>query len=209
MSRAATARLFVAVELPREVREQLREWARSAVVTLRAAGAPGGALRVLDADSLHLTMCFLGSRPVAEIEALAGVLASCEGRAGELSLGAPLWLPPRRPHALAVEVRDRAGELSALHERLGEELASVSGWLPERRRFTPHVTVARVRRGGRRRPRRGATATGDPAEPARERALPATPRLSFAPEALVLFRSWLRAEGASYEPLASRMLALH
>jgi hypothetical protein len=37
----------------------------------------------------------------------------------------------------------------------------------------------------------------------RERLLPATPPLSFLPSELVLYRSWLSPEGASYEPLAA------
>jgi hypothetical protein len=36
-----------------------------------------------------------------------------------------------------------------------------------------------------------------------ERDLSPTPSLSFVPEELVLYRSWLSPEGASYEPLAS------
>ncbi len=196
----------MAVELPPRVREQLAVWARSVSATLRAGGGSRGALRILEADSLHLTLCFLGSRPVAEIDAFARALVSCGEHACELSLGAPLWLPRRRPHALAVEVHDHGGQLAAVHERLSAELASVSGWLPERRRFTPHVTVARVRRGARARSRSAASSA---ANATGERPLPATPRLSFAPDALVLFRSWLAAEGASYEALASCQLALH
>jgi hypothetical protein len=37
----------------------------------------------------------------------------------------------------------------------------------------------------------------------RERALPATPQLSFVPRELVLYRSWLSPNGASYEALAA------
>ncbi|HLH13718.1 MAG TPA: 2'-5' RNA ligase family protein, partial [Solirubrobacteraceae bacterium] len=67
-----------------------------------------------------------------------------------------------------------------------------SGWLPERRRFRPHVTVARVRRGAA----RGSRSSG-------ERALPPTPRASFHAGEVVLYRSWLEPQGARYEELAS------
>jgi 2'-5' RNA ligase len=210
MSRGATARLFVAVDPPLEVREQLVEWARGVAVAARESGSARGSLRLLDAESLHLTLCFLGSRPVGEIDALAAALAvevaaevehTCE-----LSVGAPLWLPPRRPHALAVEIHDPGGELARVQERVSGALVAASAWRPERRRFRPHITLARVRgRVGGSRPasdRAGARAD----RPGRELSLPATPRLSFTPEAIVLYRSWLAPEGATYEALASRGL---
>jgi 2'-5' RNA ligase len=208
MSRGATARLFVAIDPPVEVCEQLVEWARGVAAGARAAGGSPGALRLLGAHSLHLTLCFLGSRPVEEIDGLAATVGARAEHDCELSVGAPLWLPPRRPHALAVEIHDRSGELARVQERVSGALASASGWAPQRRRFRPHITLARVRGGAapRRRPTSGAGSAG--AERSRrEQPLPATPRLSFAPEAIVLYRSWLAPEGATYEALARSDLA--
>ncbi len=197
MSRGATARLFVAVDPPLQVCEELAEWAREQALSSRSAGSPNGALRPLEAQSLHLTLCFLGSRPVGEIEALAATLAPSGEHAYELSVGAPLWLPPRRPRALAVEIHDRDGELVRLQRRVSGALASVSTWEPERRRFRPHITLARVRRAAT------ATRRSTSDRMGREQSLPATPRLSFTPEAIALYRSWLAPEGARYEALAS------
>jgi 2'-5' RNA ligase len=202
MSRGATARLFVAVDPPLEVREQLVEWARDVAAAAREVGSARGSLRLLDAESLHLTLCFLGSRPVGEIEALAGALAAKAEHACELSVGAPLWLPARRPHALAVEIHDRDGELTRVQERISGALIGASAWRPERRRFRPHITLARVR--GRVGGHRAATGVGGAGaeRPGRELSLPPTPRLSFTPEAIVLYRSWLAPTGATYEALA-------
>jgi RNA 2',3'-cyclic 3'-phosphodiesterase len=199
MSRGASARLFVAVDPPPAAAAELAEWAREVGSSMRLGASGQGILRLLDAPSLHLTLCFLGSRPVAEIQTLAGALTDCPEGSFELTVGAPLWLPPRRPRALAVEVHDRSGELAHLQERVSLALVSVSDWQPQRRRYRPHITLARVRQGGARR-RMG---DGGAAEGAREQVLPATPRLSFTPEAIVVYRSWLSREGASYEELAS------
>jgi 2'-5' RNA ligase len=206
MSRGATARLFVAVDPPLQACERLHEWARAVADAARAAGGARGSLRVLDAQSLHLTLCFLGNRPVDEIESLAAALAPCAAQACELSVGAPLWLPPRRPHALAVEIHDRDGKLRELQQRVSEALRAASGWQPEPRRFRAHITLARVRGGARR--RRGGTpvAADDRTRSGRPpggRELPATPSIGFAPRAIVLYRSWLAQDGASYEALAS------
>jgi 2'-5' RNA ligase len=206
MSRGSTARLFVTVDPPLAAREELAEWARMVAASVRAAGGSPGALRLLDAELLHLTLCFLGSRPVGEIEDLAGAVESCSEHTCELSVGAPLWLPLRRPHALAVEIHDRSGELARVQQRVSRALSSVSRWEPERRRFRPHITLARVRRtigrgvaGSRRRGSDGASV----ARPGHELALPTTPRLDFLAQEIVLYRSWLAAEGATYEALAS------
>jgi 2'-5' RNA ligase len=153
---------------------------------------------VLDPDLLHVTMCFLGNRPVEEIDAIGGRLPTVVDGDCELSLGAPLWLPPRHPRVLAVELHDDSGGLERLRQRLLDALREVCdfergapGGAPERRRgFRPHVTVARMR---------------SDAAP-RQRALAPTPALSFRPSALVLYRSWLSQDGASYEALAAAPL---
>jgi RNA 2',3'-cyclic 3'-phosphodiesterase len=195
MSRVALARLFVAVDPPSEVREQLLAWARAAVTRLAAQRRRGafGELRVLDSEALHLTLCFLGGRPVDEIEEIGAALGDCAQQVGELSLGAPLWLPPRRPRTLAVEVHDRDGGLARLHGAVRRAIADVTDWQAERRRFRAHITVARMR---------GRNAAQRPFQ-VREPALPATPSLSFIPASVVLYRSWLSPSGASYEALAT------
>ncbi len=198
MSRGATARLFVAVDPSLQAREELADWARGVAAGSRMAGSPRGGLRLLDARSLHLTLCFLGSRPVGEIEALVATISACSEDACELSVGAPLWLPPKRPHALAVEIHDRSGVLARVQERVSGALSRASGWEPQRHRFRPHVTLARIRRGA------AGVRRGTLEQSGREQQLlPATPRLSFTPDAIVLYRSWLAPEGASYEALAS------
>jgi RNA 2',3'-cyclic 3'-phosphodiesterase len=194
VSRDPTARLFAALDLPEQACEELADWGVSVAAAARAAGRARGSLRLLPADVMHLTLCFLGSRPVSEIDALAATIPGCAGHACELALGAPVWLPARRPRSLAVEVHDHDGELGRLHDDLESALARACGWEPERRRFRAHVTVARVRGGDRRRRR------GEQAEPWPE--LPPTPQASFFGESLTLYRSHLGPGGATYEGLA-------
>jgi 2'-5' RNA ligase len=203
MSRGSVARLFVAVDVPAEGREAIAAWGKEAVRAAAAATEartlPG--LRVIDADSVHLTLCFLGSRPVGEIEAAAAVLPGCAAHACELRLGAPVWLPRRRPRALAVAVSDDPpGELERLHGQLRDALTAATGWEPERRRFRAHITSVRVRGGSRRR-RDGRG--GLDAAVLTAVALPATPRVSLLPETLTLYRSVLAPAGARYEALES------
>ena len=183
MSRHPRARLFVAAELPADVRAELVAWARSAL-----AGPARHAVRLLEADLMHVTLCFLGSRPVEEIDAIAGAVAALDAEPCEVALGAPVWLPPRRPRALAIELSDEEGALSDLQGAVVGELERSVDWQPERRRFRPHVTVARVRGG----------ALVDS-----RASLPATPALHAPIATVSLLRSWLSPAGARYEALAT------
>ncbi len=141
--------------------------------------------RAVEAAGLHVTICFLGTQPIERVGEIAAVVTAEARPLGPLSLGAPAWLPRRRPRALAVELHDETGSLSDLAGDLGRALGAAIGWEPESRRFRPHVTVARMRPGA--------------VAPAR---LEPTPVLVFEPEALTLYRSRLEPEGAVYEPLA-------
>jgi RNA 2',3'-cyclic 3'-phosphodiesterase len=134
-------RLFVALELPEAARSVLEAWRASAVSDV--AG-----LRPVRAEDLHVTLCFLGSRPAGEISEIG---AACGVAAGEpvieSAFGEPVWLPRRRPRVLAVGLDDADGALARLQSTLSAALAAGGWYAPESRPFLPHVTVARVRSG--------------------------------------------------------------
>ena len=129
----AVPRLFTGLELP------------SAVAAALAAGRGGlvGA-RWIDPGDYHVTLRFIGDvEPrLADdvVEALEGVRAR-PMRIVFDGLGA---FGGDRPHALVARVRPN----EALSELQGEQERRLRriGLKPEPRRFTPHVTLARLRR---------------------------------------------------------------
>lgn len=179
-------RLFVAVDPPPELAAEIASWARA---------ARGPRMRVMSPERIHLTLAFLGAMTEHDVGPIAGAIdfavAETLGGPIELELGAPAWLPPRRPRALAVEVRDPSGRLAELRDALAEALAQTIGWEPEHRRFRPHLTAARM--------------SGEP--PGRTDLAP-TPAASFTVAELVLYRSFLEPHGARYEALERTPLAL-
>jgi len=177
------ARLFVALELPGEVRDRVATW-RDAVV----AGVPG--LRPVAVDGLHVTLCFLGSVEVGAVDAIASACGVVRGMpAASLTVRRGIWLPARRPGVLAVELFDDGGPLGAVQAALSEALAAGGWYKPEQRPFLAHVTVARVGRGVR---------------VLRGSELPVlSGELSFPGSMVTLFRSRLSGAGARYEGLAS------
>jgi 2'-5' RNA ligase len=178
-------RLFVALELPEEVRSELVRWRDTAVM-------PG--LRAIPAESLHLTLCFLGSVAAEEVAAIGDACAVALDGAGRhpfpLALGTVAWLPRRRPQVLAAALADPWEELSRHRAALAGTLTAGGWYRPESPPFLPHVTVTRVRRGAHVR-----AAELDGPEP-----------LAFTASRVTLFRSHLGAGGARYEPL--RMIEL-
>ena len=173
-----SARLFAALDLPAPVRDALGAFGR-------AAAADDFALRAVRDDALHVTLAFLGHRALDDIDPARDAVREVAAPVPDLALGDALWLAPRRPHVLTVEVADATGALLALQERVVAALVEAVGYEPDRRRFRPHVTVARVRRG---------------AAP-RQRGLPDAPSASFAGEVVTLYRSWLGGGPARYEAL--------
>jgi len=179
---SATARLFVALELPSSARDALVRW-RSSV-----AGDLAG-LRFVRPEDLHATLCFLGSRPVGEIEAIAGACGVAGGEpVADSGFADALWLPARRPRVLAVALSDPDGVIARVQSVLSEALVTGGWYAPESRPFLAHVTVARVGRDARVRPVE----------------LPAPPAgLAVRCSRVTLYRSRLGSGGARYEPLAS------
>jgi RNA 2',3'-cyclic 3'-phosphodiesterase len=177
-----SARLFAALDLPVDVRAQLAAFGQ-------ACATADPALRAVGEDVLHVTLAFLGHRPLTDVDAAAdAVRAAVPGSAQPvpLELGEPLWLSPRRPQVLTIALADVDGALARLQREVADRLAGALDWSPERRAFRPHVTVARVR--SRATPRR--------------RGLAQAPRATFAARALTLYRSHLGRGPARYEALA-------
>ena len=175
-------RLFVALDLPAEVRAALSAWAEQA--------APPGVRRVA-ADNLHVTLAFLGARSGDDVATIRALLPDIARPLEELRTAGALWLPSRRPGVLTVAL-ETSETLASLHEELVAALAAAIGFEPERRPFRPHVTVGRVARGTR--------------IDARCALAPPAPALSFQALALTLYRSRTAPAGARYEPLGGAKL---
>jgi 2'-5' RNA ligase len=180
------ARLFVALDLPGEVRGGIVSWAG------RALGDP--ALRPIPEAALHITLAFLGYLPEKEIPRLAAVLEGCDGDAPEILLADPVPIPERgRPRLFALPAE--SPQTSALQERVQERLVEARLYEPEKRPFWPHVTVARVRRE-----KRGSSRPARVSQPPAP--LPRGLRRPFDGVRLTLYRSQLKPQGAEYTPLA-------
>lgn len=125
-------RLFVALDLPAEVRAALP--------------VPGAPWRPVAPEKLHVTLEFLGS--VADPGPVVATLA--QPPAAPLAVAEAVLLPPRRPRVLAVRLEDSTGAITAFQARLAAALAAAGVHQAEARPWLPHVTIARTRERVRR-----------------------------------------------------------
>jgi RNA 2',3'-cyclic 3'-phosphodiesterase len=180
------ARLFVALDLPERVREDIVAWGREALTD--------PALRPVSVESLHVTLAFLGYRGEKEIDSIAAAVRESSDPAPLVELRDPVQRPPRgRGRLFALPALSPGTE--AMQSALEQKLVAGGFYKPEKRPFWPHVTVARVRpeaRGSRR-------PALVPMPPGR---LPAALSEPFYGVRLSLYRSELKPTGAQYVPLA-------
>ena len=131
---------FVAIALPDEIRSQCARL----LATLR-----GEARHVswVKPGNLHLTLKFLGNTRPSQAERLLASLAhkAMKLSAFDIALGGLGAFPtPRRPRIIWVGVSEGAGPLEDLAAKV-EGAAAKAGFSRESRRFSPHLTLGRVK----------------------------------------------------------------
>jgi 2'-5' RNA ligase len=179
-------RVFIALDLPEPLRAGLTAWGKAELID--------PALRPTRPESLHVTLVFLGNREAGEVEEIAAIVRRSGVPAPVMKLEDPISLPRgRRASLFALPAPSPAA--SALQKALVDRLVVAGLYKPEKREFWPHVTVARVRPGGRG-SRRPAAVTRRPGD------LPEGLKHAFGSVRLALYRSELQPEGSRYVPLA-------
>ena len=169
-------RLFTALEIPDEVLDCL---------TALQSGLPGA--RWVARENLHLTLRFIGSVDEAMAADVDHALARIEtkpfpvcveglGSFGDKKNVRSVWAGVAANDALA-----------NLNRKIEQGLQSL-GLDANKRKFTPHVTLARLRNGSNREVAHWIEGKGGLTCP------------SFTATRLVLFSSQTRAEGAIYTP---------
>jgi 2'-5' RNA ligase len=124
-------RLFTGIEVPEPVAQTL---------SLHRGGIPGA--RWIDPGSYHITLRFLGDIDNRTARDVADLLDDTAKHSFELEIGELSAFGGSRPRSIhaAVTPSRILSELQAEHERA----ARAAGLPPESRKFTPHVTLARL-----------------------------------------------------------------
>jgi RNA 2',3'-cyclic 3'-phosphodiesterase len=199
-------RLFVALDLPEQAREQLVAWQEDAFAGRRE-------LRLVPPFSLHVTLAFLGYQAERDIERIQeATFAERNGGPFELRPTELFEVPPRRPRLYAVEMEDAGNRLKGWQEGLVQRLEGAGVYEREKRPFWPHLTIARFKQTERHRTGGGArgggrSARGPASQPEPLPELPEELLEPFEAKRVTLYSSTLRPQGAVYEALARVELA--
>ena len=141
-SAEGTVRVFVAVGISAEAREQLVD----AVQRIRQEIPEG--IQWANPDGTHLTLKFLGNIPSSGVGPLLGCLepVAAGHHAFPLELAGLGMFPNRRkPRVLWAGVDGDLDALSHLQQAV-EDAITALGYPPEQRPFRPHITLGRPRR---------------------------------------------------------------
>src|SRR2546425_9347085 len=125
-------RIFTGLEIPANI---------GAALSMLRGGLPGA--RWIDPENYHVTLRFIGDVDDVVAHEVASMLGKVRRTEFELRIAGVSSFGGRRPRAVVATLAPTPAlmELRAEHERLMQRV----GLEPEGRKYTPHVTLARLR----------------------------------------------------------------
>jgi RNA 2',3'-cyclic 3'-phosphodiesterase len=133
-------RLFIAIELPLEIKQGLAKMQEQ----LKGGGAGASWTRP---EGIHLTLKFLGEVPETKVPEIMSALTAAVLGTGKFRLavgGAGAFPNVRNPRVLWVGVSGALENLAALQAAVEGPMVKL-GFEPEDRKFSPHLTLARIK----------------------------------------------------------------
>ncbi len=183
-------RLFIAVDLPADVRAQLDDLQVRLKTGCRFVDSHP---KWVPVQNLHITLVFLGQVADARLMQIHEAMArACEtAEPFDLSLSGLGLFPPnsRNPKVISADVLDKQGTLKRIYRSLAEDLRAQE-FAIEERSYKPHLTLARLTSV------KTAARIGPLVESHREYL-----ETKFPVQEIVLFESSPREGGVHYEPL--------
>jgi 2'-5' RNA ligase len=126
-------RLFIAIDLPDAIKDQLRAL---------CIGVPGA--KWVKREQLHLTVRFIGEVETAKFQEIKSALKSVQGEPFRMAVQGMGQFPPKRAARVLWVGLDAPPALHQLHEAIEGALGR-AGIAPEDRPFAAHITLGRLK----------------------------------------------------------------
>jgi RNA 2',3'-cyclic 3'-phosphodiesterase len=137
-------RTFIALELDQAIRDRL-------IVLQEILAHTAEGVKWVEPENLHVTLLFLGEVDNRETPAVCRVVAECCATLAAFPMSIETvgcFGNPRRPRTIWTGVGTGAQEVCALHDALEPPLLALGCYRREDRKYTPHITLGRVRSDG-------------------------------------------------------------
>ena len=136
-------RTFIAVDVSADVRSRT-------VALIKRLQVCGVKANWTESPNLHLTLKFLGDIPDRWVPDVCRAVTESSQDFAPMNLGfrgAGAFPRNDRPRTVWIGVQPETDQLAALQQTIEDRLYDI-GFAQERRRFSPHLTIGRIRAGG-------------------------------------------------------------
>jgi 2'-5' RNA ligase len=137
----ARLRTFIGIDIGKTIRDK-------AVALQDKLAQTGSAVKWVEPQNIHVTLLFLGEVADREVPNVCRVVAEQTQKHEPFRLsieGVGCFPNPRRPRIVWIGVGEGTQELCALHDDLEPALLDLGCYRREKRKYTPHITLGRVK----------------------------------------------------------------
>jgi RNA 2',3'-cyclic 3'-phosphodiesterase len=138
--RSLSIRTFICIEVPESIKERIG-------TLQQTVGGHDAKISWVKPSNIHLTLKFLGDVTPTQIPSVSSAVerAARLSRTFEIEVGGAGCFPsPKRPRVFWVGLTAVPDGLARLHALIEQELAG-EGFPRDARKFSPHLTIGRVR----------------------------------------------------------------
>jgi 2'-5' RNA ligase len=133
-------RAFIAVELDSQLLPKVVQIQQEIL-------AVGADIKAVEPENIHFTLKFLGEIPQTTVNEVIAQINKIDFRSFEIEIvGTGCFPNPRNPRVIWMGVTSGRDEFTKVARQLENYLREI-GFRPEGERFSPHLTIGRVRSG--------------------------------------------------------------
>ena len=130
-------RLFIAIDLPEEMKDKLYAVAKE-------FSMPG--VSITRKETYHVTMQFLGERKEEDLDNIKSSLSEISAKKFRMQISGVSCFRPERINVIFAGITEGRGETEAIYSQVSSSFQAHGIPCEDEQEYTPHVTFLRVRR---------------------------------------------------------------